>query len=54
MDSLQEDFIHPPEPCEAHFIMDGCALLDFFWTVEKKHLLTGIIKLVRARIIFNM
>ncbi len=26
MDSLQEAFIHPPEPCEAHFIMDSCTL----------------------------
>ncbi len=37
MDSLQEAFIHPPEPCEARFIMDGCALFDYFWTVEQKH-----------------
>ncbi len=34
IDSLQEAFILPPEPCEACFIwMD--ALLDFFWTIEK-------------------
>ncbi len=34
INSLQEAFIHPQEPCEARFIMDGCALFDFFWTVE--------------------
>ncbi len=28
MDSLQEAFIHAPEPCEAHFIMDACALFN--------------------------
>ncbi len=37
MDSLQEAFIHPPEPCEACFIMDARALFDVFWTVEQKH-----------------
>ncbi len=26
MDLLQEGFIHPPEPCEARFITDMCAL----------------------------
>ncbi len=36
INSLQEAFIHPPEPREARFIMDGCALLDFFWTGKKK------------------
>ncbi len=51
MDSLQEAFIHPPEPCEARFIMDGCALFDYFWAVEQKH---AIIKLGRARTIFNL
>ncbi len=35
MDSLQEAFIHPLEPCEACFIMDAHALFYFFWTVEK-------------------
>ncbi len=44
----------PPEPCEACFIMDGCTLFDFFWTVEQKHPFTAIIKLGRARIIFNI
>ncbi len=34
MDSLQEAFIHPPESCEACFNMGGCALFDYFWTVE--------------------
>ncbi len=28
MDSLQEAFIHPPEPCEAHFITDARTLFD--------------------------
>ncbi len=27
MDSLQEAFIHPPEPCEARFITDERSLL---------------------------
>ncbi len=36
MNSLQEAFIHPPEPCEARFIMDERALFDVLWTVEKK------------------
>ncbi len=31
-----DGFSSPLEPCEARFIMDGCALFDFFWTVEKK------------------
>ncbi len=31
-----EAFIHPPEPCEACFIMDTQALFYFFWTFEKK------------------
>ncbi len=35
MDSLQEAFIHPPEPCEARFITDARTLFDYFWTVEK-------------------
>ncbi len=34
MDSLQEVFIHAPEPCEARFIMDVRALFDVIWTVE--------------------
>ncbi len=54
MDSLQEAFIHPPEPCEGCFIMDGCALFDYFWTVEQKHPPSAIIKLGRARTIFNI
>ncbi len=28
MDSLQEAFIHPPEPCEGRFITDACTLFD--------------------------
>ncbi len=54
MDSLQEAFIHPPEPCEAHFIMDVHALFDVFWTVEQKHPPTAMITLGRARTIFNV
>uniref|UniRef100_A0A671QSN8 Voltage-dependent L-type calcium channel subunit beta-2 n=1 Tax=Sinocyclocheilus anshuiensis TaxID=1608454 RepID=A0A671QSN8_9TELE len=41
-------------PCEALFIMDGCTLLDLLWTVEQKHPPTAIIKLERARTIFNI
>ncbi len=41
MDSLQDAFIHPPKPCEAHFIMDALALFDYVWTVEQKHPLTA-------------
>ncbi len=51
MDSLQEAFTLLPEPCEACFIMDGCTLFDFFWTVEQKT--TPFTKLGRARIIFK-
>ncbi len=36
IDSLQEAFIHSPEPCEARFIMEGWMRFDYFWTVEKK------------------
>ncbi len=53
-DSLQVAFIHLPEPCEAHFMTDVCALFDYFWTVEQKHLPTPILTLRRARIIFNI
>ncbi len=42
MDSLQEAFIHPPEPCEGHFITDAHALFHVFWTVDKKHPLTPL------------
>ncbi len=35
MDSLQEAFIHAPEPCEACFIMDAHALFNMFWTVKE-------------------
>ncbi len=52
MDSLQEAFIHPPEPCEACFIMDACTLFDLFWTVEQKHPPTAMITLAIARTIF--
>ncbi len=30
MDSLQEAFIHPPEPCEACFITDARTLFHIF------------------------
>ncbi len=43
MDSLQEAFIHPPEPCEACFITDTSALFHVFWIVDKKHPLTPIV-----------
>ncbi len=34
LSSLQEAFIHPPEPFQAHFIMDTHTLFDVFWTVQ--------------------
>ncbi len=34
MDSLQEAFIHSPEPCEACFITDVRSVFDVFWTVQ--------------------
>ncbi len=42
MDSVQEAFIHPPKPCEGHFIMDARVLFHIFWTVDDKHLLTPL------------
>ncbi len=54
MESLQEAFIHAPEPCEARFIMDARALFNVFWTFEEKHPPTAIITLGRARTIFNI
>ncbi len=53
MDSLQEAFIHAPEPCEARFITDASALFNVFWTVKEKHLPTAI-TLGIARTIFNI
>ncbi len=47
-------FIHPPEPCEACFIMDVRALFNVFWTVEQKHPPTAMIELRSARTIFNI
>ncbi len=41
----------PPEPCEACFNIDGCTLLDLFWTVEK---ITPIHCHYKARIILNI
>ncbi len=43
MDSLQEAIIHPPELCEAHFIIDVHGLFYVFWTVEQKHPPTAMI-----------
>ncbi len=54
MDLLQEAFIHVPEPCEACFILDACALFDILWTVEKKHPPTAMITLGRNGTIFNI
>ncbi len=54
MDSLQEAFIQPPEPCEAHFIMDARTLFDVFWTVEQKHPTTAMITLGIARTILHL
>ncbi len=44
MDSLQQAFIHPPEPCDAR-IMDAHTLFKASWTVEQKHPPTAIIEL---------
>ncbi len=30
-------------------MMDGCTLLEFYWTIEYQHPFTAIIKLGRAR-----
>ncbi len=54
MDSQQDAFIHLPEPCEAHFIMDACALFGVFWTIEQKHPPTAMIMLGIARTFFNI
>ncbi len=47
-------FIHPPEPCEARFIMDARALFNVFWTVKEKHPPTKMIELRSAKTIFNI
>ncbi len=36
MDSLQEAFIHPLEPCEARFITDARTLLKKTLLLHKK------------------
>jgi len=54
MDSLQEAFIHPREPCEARFITDVQSLFDDLWTVQLQHPLTAMIELGIARTIFNI
>ncbi len=38
----------------AHFIMDACALFDYFWTVKHKNPPTAILMLGRARKRFNI
>ncbi len=43
MYSLQEAFIHTPEPCEAHFITDARALFDYLLLLKRKHLPTAMI-----------
>ncbi len=52
IDSLQEAFILTPEPCDACFNMDGCALFNYFLTVEQKHPPSAIIKLEIAGQVF--
>ncbi len=52
MDSLQEAFIHPLEPCEARFIMDAHTLFNVSWTVEQKDPPMPMIELRSARTIF--
>ncbi len=37
INSLQVAFIHPLEPCEAHFVMDSHTSFDVFWTVKHTH-----------------
>ncbi len=54
MDLLQEPFIHPPELCEACFIMDARTLFYVFWTVEQKHQPAAMITLGIARTFFNI
>ncbi len=49
MDSLQEAHIHPPNPYEAHLVMDPRALFDYFWTVEQKHPPTPILTLGKSQ-----
>ncbi len=50
---LGQTVFTPPELCEARFIMDGCTLFDYFWTVEQKHPPIAILTLGRARKNFN-
>ncbi len=52
MDSLQEAFIHPLEPCEGRFIMDAHALFNVFRSVYSKHPFIPMERLGRARTIF--
>ncbi len=52
IDSLQEAFTNPRSHLEHFFfMMYGCSLLDFYWTIGY-HLFTAIIMLGRARILF--
>ncbi len=43
IDSLQEAFINPMELCGVLFMMDGCTLFDFYWTIESQQPCTAII-----------
>ncbi len=54
MDSLQEAFIHAPDLCKAHFIVDADALFEVFWTVQQKHPPTTMITLGIATTIFHI
>ncbi len=47
MDSLQEAFIHPPELCEARFVMDVLYLTTFELLNKKPP--TTILTLTRAK-----
>ncbi len=51
---LQEAFIHPPEPCEARFIIDAHTLFNVSWTVVQKQPPTAMIELRSVRTIFNI
>ncbi len=48
---LNEAFIYPSEPCEAHFFMDTRTIFDDLRTAEQKHQMTAMIELGIARTI---
>ncbi len=52
MDSLQGAFMHPPEPCEARFIVDARTLFHVFRTGSRKHLFSPMERLGGTRIFF--